>query len=78
MIRYNKNGEFNVPYVRYKNFKASNINKSHKRLLQNTKIYNKDFEEIIKMAGPNDFVFLDPPYDTVFKNYGNMSTNFGE
>ena len=23
------------------------------------------------MAGVNDFIFLDPPYDTVFSDYGN-------
>lgn len=78
MIRYNSNGEFNVPYGRYKNLKVNNITVDHKKLLNKTKIYCKDFEEIIKMAGPNDFIFLDPPYDTVFKDYGNMKTNFGE
>lgn len=78
MIRYNSNGEFNVPYGRYKNFKVSNITTEHKKLLNKTKIYCKDFEEIIKMAGPNDFIFLDPPYDTVFKDYGNITTSFGE
>ncbi|AXI38573.1 DNA methyltransferase [Bacillaceae bacterium ZC4] len=72
MIRYNSKGEYNVPFGRYKNFNTKIITKQHHNLLQKTEIYNKDFSEIFKMAKPNDFMFLDPPYDCIFSDYGNM------
>ncbi|MGI6427051.1 MAG: DNA adenine methylase [Natronincolaceae bacterium] len=72
MIRYNKKGEYNVPYGRYKNFNTKLITDEHHKLLTRTKVYNTDFEEIFKMAKPDDFMFLDPPYHkAVFNDYGN-------
>lgn len=80
MFRYNSNGEFNVPYggISYnrKNFQRkidyikSNELQTH---FVNTDIYNLDFEEFldkIKLT-KNDFIFLDPPYDTDFSSYVN-------
>lgn len=64
LYRENSSGEFNVPIGRYKNpnwvrekkvLKASEI-------LQNVKIYNKDFEYILEFAKPGDLVYFDPPY----------------
>ena len=39
--------------------------------MKNTKIYNYDFEEFLNLISPteNDFIFLDPPYDTEFSTY---------
>ena len=78
MIRYNQKGEFNVPFGRYKNINIDAISEEHHKLLKKTKIYNENFEKIIKMAKKDDFVFLDPPYDTTFKEYGNLKNDFGE
>lgn len=78
MIRYNVQGQYNVPFGRYKHFRVDNITASHCQLLQRTQIFHTDFENIFAMATPNDFMFLDPPYDCVFHDYGNMTTNFGE
>jgi DNA adenine methylase len=72
MIRYNSKGEFNVPYGRYANLNTSLVTVSHNRLLSNTEIYNLDYKEIFKMAEEDDFMFLDPPYDCVFSDYGNV------
>ena len=80
MFRYNSNGEFNVPYggISYnrKNFQRK-IDYIKSKELQshfvNTDIYNLDFEEFldkIKLT-KNDFIFLDPPYDTDFSSYVN-------
>lgn len=80
MFRYNSNGEFNVPYggISYnrKNFQRK-IDYIKSKELQthfvNTDIYNLDFEEFldkIKLT-ENDFIFLDPPYDTDFSSYVN-------
>lgn len=71
MIRYNAKGEFNVPYGRYKSFGANLITDRHSELLQKTELYNGDYSEIFNMSQPNDFMFLDPPYDCVFSDYGN-------
>lgn len=80
MIRYNANGDFNVPFGRYKNFNTKLISDKHYELLKKTDIYNRDYSEIFDMAGVNDFVFLDPPYDCVFSDYGNETykDGFGE
>lgn len=72
MIRYNSKGEFNVPYGRYANLNTSLVTVSHNRLLSNTEIYNLDYKEIFEMSEENDFMFLDPPYDCVFSDYGNV------
>lgn len=78
MFRYNAKGEFNVPYggISYnrKDF-GKKINyllsgEMHAKLA-NTEIYNLDFEEFIQglELTENDFVFLDPPYDSDFSTY---------
>lgn len=78
MFRYNSKGEFNVPYggIGYnrKNFqkKVDYLKtKELKSLLDNTIIENEDFEVFFEKHKPtkNDFVFLDPPYDSEFSTY---------
>lgn len=80
MIRYNSSGDYNVPFGRYKNFNTRLITESHYDLLRRTEIYNKDYFEIFNMANNDDFIFLDPPYDCVFSDYGNEAykDGFGE
>ncbi len=78
MFRYNKNGEFNVPYggmgynqnnlaKKIKYYKSPELNNK----LSNSNFYNKDFETFLTKHSPskNDFIFLDPPYDTEFSTY---------
>ena len=77
MIRYNAKGEFNVPYGRYANLNTSLVTKKHSKLLANTEIYNLDYKHIFEMANQDDFMFLDPPYDCVFSDYGNVEYKDG-
>ena len=77
MIRYNKKGEYNVPFGRYKNFNTDLIDENHHILLQNAEIFNMDYSEIFNMATPNDIMFLDPPYDCIFNDYGNLESEDG-
>ena len=77
MIRYNAKGEFNVPYGRYSNLNTSLVTSVHNKLLSNTEIYNLDYSEIFKMSKEDDFIFLDPPYDCVFSDYGNVEHKDG-
>lgn len=75
MLRYNKKGEFNIPFGRYKNYNYEEIkDKRYEKLLKNTTIYNKNFEFIFeKYNNENNFMFLDPPYDSEFTDYGYCS-----
>ena len=80
MIRYNSNGEYNVPFGRYKNLNTKLITDEHYNLLKRTEIYNYDYSKIFEMSNEKDFIFLDPPYDCVFSDYGNEAykDGFGE
>lgn len=78
MFRYNKKGEFNVPYggISYnrKDFeKKVNYLLSNEvtNKLKNTDIYCEDFEVFLNELDPtpDDYIFLDPPYDTNFSTY---------
>lgn len=77
MIRYNADGEFNVPYGRYKHLSTQQVSFSHCELLKRTEILNVDYSKIFNMCNDNDFVFLDPPYDCVFSDYGNVEYKDG-
>ena len=78
MFRYNANGHFNVPYGGISYNKKSLAKKieyftsseliSH---LKKTQIGCLDFETFLQEYKPtlNDFMFLDPPYDTEFSTY---------
>lgn len=78
MFRYNSRGEFNVPYggisynrkdlARKVAYMCSPELQTH---LNNTVIENMDFEAFLCKYSPraNDFIFLDPPYDSEFSTY---------
>jgi len=79
MFRFSKTGNFNVPYggISYnkKNLddkiKLLKSEKLHSLLL-NTNIELLDFEELFKKYNyfeKEDFIFLDPPYDSEFSQY---------
>lgn len=82
MFRYSSKGDFNVPYggIAYNsklmskklNYYRSNTLLNH---FADTKIYNLDFEEFLRITDPKeeDFVFLDPPYDSEFSTYAQNS-----
>ena len=72
MLRYNKKGEFNIPFGRYKNYNYEEIkNKEYENILKRTEIFNKDFKYIFEnYNSPENFMFLDPPYDSKFTDYG--------
>jgi len=71
MLRYNKKGNFNIPFGHYKKIDYSQLlDDSYFKLLKNTTILNRSFEEIFQdYNNSNNFMFLDPPYDSVFNNY---------
>ena len=71
MIRYNARGEFNVPFGRYKNINTRLVTKEHSELLKRAELFNGDYSDIFNMSQQGDFMFLDPPYDCIFSDYGN-------
>jgi DNA adenine methylase len=78
MFRYNKSGGFNVPYGGI-GYNRKNLSKKVDYLkteelvehLNKTTIDNLDFEDFFKKNKPkkDDFIFLDPPYDSEFSTY---------
>lgn len=80
MVRYNAKGEFNVPYGRYRRFNAELVTEEHRNLLLRAEVLNLDYSHVFDMANPDDFMFLDPPYDCTFSDYGNAQhrDGFGE
>ncbi len=85
MFRYNTKGEFNVPYggISYnrKDFqKKINyiLSPDITEKLSSTQICNLDFEEFLQMLEltEDDFIFLDPPYDSDFSTYA--QNTFGQ
>jgi DNA adenine methylase len=75
MLRYNKKGKFNIPFGRYKTYNFEAIkNKDYEDILKRTEIFNTSFENIFdKYNNNNNFMFLDPPYDSEFTDYGYCS-----
>ena len=46
-------------------------NENYEKLLKNTEIFNKNYEYIFENYNNSDnFMFLDPPYDSEFTDYG--------
>ncbi|WP_315256485.1 Dam family site-specific DNA-(adenine-N6)-methyltransferase [Segatella oulorum] len=75
MLRFNSKGEFNVPFGRYKNFNTEIVSEEHRALLRRTEITQMDYSKVFERSSTKDFVFLDPPYDCVFTDYGNVGEN---
>ena len=78
MFRYNSDGDFNVPYggIGYNSKTLDKKIKYYKsgaliEKLSDTSIKCSDFERFLDEYNPreNDFVFLDPPYDSEFSTY---------
>lgn len=69
LFRVNSNGEFNVPFGRYKNPAIVNgpVLRAVSNYLNNNdvKILNKDFEEAVKGMRKQAFVYFDPPYHPI-------------
>lgn len=84
MFRYNSKGKFNVPYGGI-GYNSKNFRKKIKYLeseelsnrFQKTTISNLDFLDFFQKYSPqnNDFVFLDPPYDSEFSTYAQNEFN---
>jgi DNA adenine methylase len=78
MFRYNDDGDFNVPYggIAYNHKQLTKKLDYYQSVgllnhFSNTAVFNLDFEEFLHRNSPSkdDFIFLDPPYDSEFSTY---------
>lgn len=72
MMRYNKSGHFNIPFGRYKTIKYDDIaSPEYQKIFENCEVLNEGFEYVFEnYNSPDNFCFLDPPYDSTFTDYG--------
>lgn len=87
MFRFSKTGNFNVPYggKSYNDIYLGDKLKDYQdteliEFLQAATFTNDDFEVFLKKYPPqkDDFIFLDPPYDSDFSTYDNNKFEAGE
>jgi DNA adenine methylase len=75
MLRYNRHGKFNIPFGRYKTCNYAELqNINYENLLKTTAIFKESFEYLFENYNDStNFMFLDPPYDSEFTDYGYCS-----
>jgi len=67
LCRFNRSGEFNVPFGRYTTINYRRSFTEYQRLLQRWEFSNMTFDQI--ELEQDDFVYADPPYDVEFTQY---------
>lgn len=67
LCRFNKKGEFNVPFGRYKSIRYERDFTAYKDVLSGWEFTCGDFGEMRTAEG--DFIYADPPYDVQFTQY---------
>lgn len=82
MFRYDRRGRFNIPYggMTYDRKRLRPkidriFSPETEELFRGAELWRMDFEEALDRARPDgdDFLFLDPPYDTEFSDYEGRS-----
>lgn len=67
LCRFNRSGQFNVPYGRYKSIAYKSDFGDYQDALSGHVLSFGDFERL--PLASNDFVYADPPYDNTFASY---------
>jgi DNA adenine methylase len=67
LCRFNRSGEFNVPFGRYKKINYIRDFTTYKSVFRGWEFTARDFEKV--SLEDNDFVYADPPYDVKFTKY---------
>jgi len=75
LCRFNKQGEFNVPFGRYTSIKYKRDFTAYAARIRDWEFTSVDFAELA--TAPDDFIYADPPYDVEFTAYaqGGFSWN---
>jgi DNA adenine methylase len=67
LCRFNRSGEFNVPFGQYKAVNYANDLTVYRKLFRRWSFTNKDLAQL--SIEPDDFIYADPPYDVEFTTY---------
>ena len=67
LCRFNRSGEFNVPFGRHRQISYLRDFRTYAALLSQWDFTVDDFESID--VSPKDFIYADPPYDVEFRQY---------
>ncbi len=67
LCRFNRKGEFNVPFGRYKRIAYETDFSAYSAILAGWEFSTVDFEQLV--LDKEDFVYADPPYDVEFTHY---------
>jgi DNA adenine methylase len=74
LCRFNKQGEFNVPFGRYATINYTKDFSSYQEMFTSWTFKSGDFEKV--PAACNDFIYADPPYDVEFTQYAKEGFNW--
>ena len=70
LCRFNRKGEFNVPFGRYKTINYTKDFSAYAEVLRRWEFTSVDFEAL--SVGEEDFIYADPPYDVEFTSYSSV------
>lgn len=76
LCRFNKKGEFNVPFGSYKKINYIRDFRPYRHQFQQWKFESIDFE--LLTLKPGDFIYADPPYDVDFTHYSKEGFTWGD
>jgi DNA adenine methylase len=76
LCRFNRDGEFNVPFGRYKKVDYRVDFTAYQDVFSRFEFVNDDFESLPLRA--DDFVYADPPYDVEFRQYSRRGFGWDE
>ena len=67
LCRFNRSGEFNVPFGQYRSVNYMTAFHSYRKLFRQWSFTNQDLAKLPIQSG--DFIYADPPYDVEFTAY---------
>ena len=76
LCRFNRSGEFNVPFGRYANINYRRSFPGYRPQFETWEFSHTTFDQI--PLRPDDFVYADPPYDVVFTQYSKDGFSWDE
>ena len=76
LCRFNRSGEFNVPFGRYANINYRRSFVDYRPRFETWEFSRDSFDQV--RLRPDDFVYADPPYDVVFTQYSKGGFSWDE
>ena len=76
LCRFNRKGEFNVPFGRHEHINYVRDFSAYRRVLSRWEFTAGDFESLEVVD--DDFIYADPPYDVPFRQYSRFAFGWDE